>query len=193
MGQLARKVSLISSVVLALVILAGCMPRGVPVPNAPKGSLYFFPKVGVVVKSDFAINQTDDTETQAQYQKKAIVLLKKSGYFLDVGEQKRNTMILITYHQYQLHFFQSLLEEALVGWIPFSNVKKEVAYILTIKVQQNGKTIEQYRYEKNFEETRRRIITLGDRFFEASMKRFLKKLAIQSKMKKIEIVSAQGA
>ena len=180
-------VHLLFSVVL-LLFLDGCGSRGLPVSDAPKGTIYCYPRVGVEVKSDFVINRKDDGETQRYYRKKTISLLQRSGYFLGVSDQKREYMILVDYRQYQHHFFSSLLEEALTGWIPFSNLKKEVTYVLVIKIEKNGKAMERYRYEKSFKDTRGAIIRLGEKFFDASMKIFLEKIAAGSRMKRIGIL-----
>ncbi len=187
MKRAVKKVIFLPIFLFALFVLMGCGNRGVPVPNAKKDTIYFFPKTSVKINTDFRFDEKSNETTKKYFTAQSVKILKDSGYFIDISEQNKKYSIIIDYDQYQPHFFKDTFNAIFSAVAVFVSPEFEVVYLLKIKIVHAKKVIEKYEYQDRLKDTRSGIVSKNKSFFKASMKKFLQELGSKSKMEKIEV------
>ena len=170
-----------------VLFISGCgMTKGLPLSSSEKGVYYYFPKVSVSMKKIFYENSKSG-ENEKWYTDRFIFLLKESTYFLDVGEKKRAYHMLVKYRQYTYTSWGTKIVSFFTPAVLFGGIDLDMCYELVIQIRHNGKELEKYVYEEDYTGKWGDVPKEGKKFFEKSMKVFLKTLPHKSKMKHIKI------
>ncbi len=163
-------------------------PKGVPVEHPEAGVAYYFPRTGVTLTRRFDAEMTAErNSTDAYYRQRAAVLLKQSGYFLEISPQQRACMVHMKYRQ---SVYTPMTEELLSLLSPFNALfgpTLEMGLDLDIEVRDRRKVIERYHYQKRFEAKRGDVKKIAAAFFDSSVKEWLETMAKQSRLQRIAV------
>jgi len=174
-------------VLVLLLFIYGCGKQdGLPIVSAEQDVHYYFPKVSVSVKKIFYENRQSG-EDEKWYTDRFISLLKESTYFLDVSEQKSPYHISVKYQQYTYTSWGTKIVSWITPAVLFGGIDLDMGYEFVIQIKHNGKELEKYVYKEDYTGKWGDVPKEGKRFFEKSMKVFLKTLPYKSKMKHIKI------
>jgi len=173
--------------VVSLMFLIGCGKQsGLPVESSMQGVHYYFPKVSIVMKTEFT-EKCQFSENSGWYKKKLLSDMKESTYFLEVSQKKQPYQISVTYTQYTYTSWGSKVVSWFTPSAVFGGIDLDIGYELVIRITHHGREIEKYIYKEDYVSKTCDVHTEGKRFFEKSINNFLKNLPYKSKMKKIKV------
>jgi len=174
-------------VFVLLLFMSGCGKQsGLPMTTPEKDVHYYFPKVSIAMKENF-YEVCKSSENRGWYKKRLLDEMQKSTYFLDVSQKKQAYHIAVTYNQYTYTSWGSKVVSWFTPTILFGGLDLDIAYELRIRITHRGKEVEKYLYEEEYVSKACDVHKEGKKFFEKSIRQFLKTLPYKSKMKRIRV------